>query len=137
MAFTETQKTAIRRYLGYPDIYRYRDTRLEGLLDGALSATAETAVIADLALCDAASTKLFGTTLDTAGVKRVEDIEFFENKSMIETRNSARSASGRISITLGVPFFADFWGTDGYPGDQYTEATELRPAGGRGQYEIG
>ncbi len=125
MAFTSDQEARIRRYLGYPDLWRYKDTRLEGAMDSAgADPDASALVIADLAQIAAIDAKITSEGVDNAGVKAVDEIEFFENGGAVETwRNIGRSIIGRISTTLGVPLYADYYGTRGYPGDAFMGGT--------------
>lgn len=126
MALTDQQKAKIRRFLGYPDIFRYKNTRLEGVLQsGTISAEVETLIVADIAKLDAlddALTSTGGTAIGGAGVKKVDEIEFFgSGQTITDLRNIGRMLVGRISTALGVPTFADFFSPAGYPGDFYSE----------------
>lgn len=133
MAFTATQQTQIRLYLGYPDAFRYKNTRLESMIDdGALSPEAETSVIAMLASIALIEAKILSTGLDAAGIKAVDEIHFFENKTWKELRNYGKMYVGRVSITLGVPIYSDVFGTGGYLGDKYSAGGLGTPDNGRG-----
>jgi hypothetical protein len=124
MAFTSAQKALFRRYLGYPDLWRYKNTRLEGAMDTAgEDADAVVLLLADLEKLVEIDTKIFSSGISGAGVKSVDEIEFFEGGAsgsvLTGLRNLGRSVAGRISTTLGVPFYADYFGTGGYPGDGF------------------
>lgn len=121
MAFTDTERAKIRLYLGYPDLFRYKHTRLESVIaDGALSADAEALVIANLTAIDAVLADL-GAKFESGSLKRVDEIEFYQTTSSSQGQaalKKARMHASQISITLGVPFYADPFSSDGYPGDK-------------------
>lgn len=117
MAFSDTQKAKIRRYLGYPDIYRDHDPRLESALDVVGGRAEVQALIeADLAALEALETKLTSTQ-SYGGVRRADDIEFFPGEQIASLRTEGRRFVGRMSITLGVPIASDVFGSTGYGGD--------------------
>jgi hypothetical protein len=127
MALTTLQQTQIRFYLGYPDLNRYKNTRLEGVIavSGVLSVDAESIVTDTLTQLVALDAKL--TTIATsvvvqsAGVKKVDEIEFFEKRSVInDLRKVGRMLVTRLSNILGVPIYGDVYGESGYPGDKYS-----------------
>jgi hypothetical protein len=130
---TEDQKASIRLYLGYPDEFRYKHTRLESMLTN-LSAPAETQIAGLLAKLATIETAFMTTGVTNAGVKRVDEI-WFENgsKAASEVRKTGRTLVGRISIITGVPIYSDVFGTAGYLGDSFS------PGGGRstGFYGLG
>ena len=121
MAFTSLQKVKIRLYLGYPNLYRYKHTRLESAMD-AVEPDAETLVAADLTALDAIQSNLSTSVATDGGIKRVDEVEFFsESGSRKEGRAAARQIVTRISTILGVPIYADVFGEAGYPGDAWSE----------------
>ncbi len=133
MALTTTQKAQIRQYLGYPDLWRYKHTRLEGVLDGQLDADAEALIVTALANIATVEAKILSSTLNTSGIRKVDEIEFFKNSASIEVMKLGRMYVGRISITLGIPIYSDIFGTQGYLGDQYSAGGLGQPInGGRG-----
>lgn len=125
MAFTSAQKAQLRRYLGYPDLWRYKNTRLEGAMDAAgEDPDASALVIADLASLAAIDAKFQAKGMSSAGIKRVDEIEFFEGGAVVEgIVRIGRIIIGRISATLGVPLYADYYGTRGFPGDGFMGGT--------------
>lgn len=122
MAFSDAQKTQIRRYLGYPDVYRQAHTRLESAIDvvGSRPDT-QTLIESDLAALVAIEAKLSGAVLSSAGVRKVDEIEFFQNGSLDITRKEGRRICGRLSVTFGVPLASDVFGTSGYGGDGWMQ----------------
>ena len=122
MAFSDAQKTQIRRYLGYPDVYRQANTRLESAIDVVGSPhDTQPRTETDLAALAAIETKLSGSVLSSAGVRKVDEIEFFQNGILDITRKEGRRICGRLSVTFGVPLASDVFGTSGYGGDGWMQ----------------
>ena len=122
MAFTDDQKTQIRRYLGFPDVFRASNTRLESAMDviGGRSEV-QSMIESDLAAITAIEAKLTDS-LSSAGIKKVDEIEFFEAGQRKAIREEGRRLCGRLSITMGVPLVADAFGERGYMGDGFMGA---------------
>lgn len=126
MAFTAAQKVKLRLYLGYPSIFRYRDSRLESVLDVVgEDAEAKAEIEALMASILTIETSLT-SSLGTAGLKRAEDIEWYQagSGSSVTPEMSAKYAEGkrfinRISLMLGVPLYGQYYGGSGYPGDAF------------------
>jgi len=122
---TAVQLTQIRAYLGYPDLFRYKDTRLEGTFN-ILSPEAEdkvTLLLRRLLVIDA---RLYGdgskagVLLSASGIEAVDEIKFFAGMALKECVSIGRQLIGQLSTLFGVPTFADYYGPGGYPGDSYT-----------------
>lgn len=130
---SDTQKAQTRLYLGYPDHFRYKNTRLESVLDN-LSAEAETQVTSVLASIVIVETALLSAGVTAAGLKRVDEI-WFENgsKRASEIRKSGRMFVSRLSIIAGVPIYSDVFGTGGYLGDSFSSGGSR----GTGFYGLG
>lgn len=126
MALTADQKTKVRLYLGYPDQFRYKNTRLESVFD-SMSPEAEALIVSYLSTLATVETAILSgpaSPLVVAGVKRVDEIWFFEgpggsNPGFKDLRKAGRYFSGRISIVMGVPIYSNAFGTDGYLGDSF------------------
>lgn len=125
MAFTEPQRVQIRLMLGYPDVFRSYNPRLEGVFDVIGSRPDTQAAVVDLLTKIAALDLQLGTILSLAGLKRAEDVEWYQ---ALNTKMSApmqavatlgRIYIGRMSALMGVPIYSDFFGTGGYAGDNY------------------
>lgn len=132
MALTATQQAQIRQFLGYPDLFRYKNVRLEGAISGNLSAEAEALIVAQLAQLTTIDTALVsGVGLTSAGIKKADEVEFFGAMVTINSlRALGRTVAARIGTTLGVPFFSDYFGGSGYPGDAYSDILGVGGSGG-------
>lgn len=134
MAFTEAQRVKIRLSLGYPDVFRASNPRLEDAIDvvGERPDTqAEIETI--LARIAAADTKV-NNVLEQAGVKRVDEVEFFGGSdgatSLDEVRSHGRMWVNRLSIAFGVPRANDIFSGRGYSGDWWGDASVQVYGGG-------
>jgi hypothetical protein len=143
MALTDTEKAKCRHYLGYPSLFRYLNTRLEGTFT-ALDAVAEARIQTLLTALDALDVELTSAFTSSAGIKKVDEVEFFpagsgEKGQIGWMRSRGRELVGRLSIILGVEKYADYFGESGYPGDQYTRNSggQLNNPGGGGALPLG
>src|SRR5690554_4155299 len=124
MALTDSQKAQVRLYLGYPDGFRFKHTRLESVMDN-LSPEAEVQIASLLTSLAALDTQILNSTAAAAaGVKRVDEITFFDpvngmNVGFKNGKEAGRYLVGRLSIILGVPINASAFGSGGYPGDSF------------------
>ncbi len=135
MAFTDAQKAKIRRYLGYPDVFRYANTRLESAIDVVGGrAEVQALVEADLAALDTIDAKLSSVASSQGGLKRIDDIEFYEGQAVSQIRSDGRRMAGRLSITFGVPIEGDVFGSGGYTGDGWSGACHQY---GGGMFRLG
>ena len=127
MAFTEAQKAQVRLALGYPYTYQDRNSRLESAFDllGA-DAAVSAIVVSVLTSLTAVGTSL-AASLSKAGLKRAEDIEWYQSgggSSVIDQqRAEGRRYCGQLSILFGVPIMADMFGVAGYEGDRWMGAS--------------
>lgn len=102
MAFTGVQKAKIRLYLGQQDSYRFINLRFESALE-VCSPEGQTEVIAILTRLDTLDAQLDGGVIDAAGVKRVDEVEFFDPKakgSVVRAR--MLELAWRMAKLLGV-----------------------------------
>lgn len=108
MSFTEAQRVSIRTYLGYPSV------SVDSSLDGAIDAAGQSpaiqsqveAILAQLALVDAKQTGVLGQ----AGIKRADEIEFFEGSSLRDVGALGRTLVRRLAALLGVGVAVDIYG---------------------------
>lgn len=105
MAFTETEKARIRRYLGFSQGFHDVDTRLEGQLD-TLPLTwpeAETQVRDILAMLDAVDRKLQGAALGNLNFTEiVGEIKFLGPEQLNALRGHGRTLIQRLAITFNI-----------------------------------
>jgi hypothetical protein len=121
MAFSTTQRTQVRMYLGYPSLLDSNtDYKLESMLDTIGSQPSEQAtveaILTELATLDAAIAT-GSTTVDARGaVKRADEVEFFgpheSGGGVTSAKSRARTLCGRLSMRLGVPLAGDYFGTN-------------------------
>lgn len=114
------QKAKIRLFLGYPDHFRYKHTRLESVLDN-LSHEAEVQVAELIGKIEEIETQALSAGTVNAGIKRVDEIWFETGTTRVTTvRKTGRHYVGRLSILLGVPIYSDYFGGAGYLGDSFS-----------------
>lgn len=125
----DMQKALVRLYLGYPDHFRYKHTRLESVLEN-LSPDAEVQIGDNLTKI-ASIEEIILDAINTAGIKRVDEI-WFENgtKRLTELRKAGRQYVSRISIITGVPIYSDVFGSQGYLGDSFSGSGGGQGGGG-------
>ncbi len=136
MAFTEAQKVDIRFYLGYPDVYRYANSRLESAMDVVGGRTESQAKVESLlaklnALYGTDSNSPLEQQVNFAGIKKVESaddvVEFGSTNgaggagSQISTDQSVygRKIVSALSSFMGIPVASDVFGKYGYIGDNW------------------
>ena len=138
MAFTSAQKKDIRKYLGYPQLNRYRDTRLESAIDVVgedVDASAEVvALLTEIAAIDAKITAGAGsgasTSTFTGSLKKADEVEWYALGTSSGTtggatpttasfRDQGRVLCSRLSQLMGIPLWGDYYGSLGYPGDWF------------------
>lgn len=98
---TATERTSIRYFLGYSETSVIGSSPLESGMD-TVSATAETrirTILADLAAVEAA----LRTGVGSGGIKRVEEVEFFEGGQRTDQRQEGRRLCYALGSLLGVP----------------------------------
>jgi hypothetical protein len=100
MALTSSQKAQVRRYLGYPDGYRYVYTELENAMT-ALSAEGETLVGTILTSLALIETKL-AASWDRMKVTQVEDVHFAGSGEIGALRNEGRRLATDLASLLSV-----------------------------------
>src|SRR6478735_11539331 len=80
MAFTETQKDQIRRYLGYPAAFRDQNYQLESMMDtvgaNAVESASVVAILTELGTVDAVIAGGGAVSYETGPLKAVDEIEF-------------------------------------------------------------
>lgn len=128
MAFDEATRVQVRFSLGFSDVFRQNDPRLEGALDVVQDRPDTVTLIQTiLANIQTVQTSVL-TSLSGAGLKRAEDIEWYEGNGPSGSayidgqRSIGRQFCNQLSIILGVPLQADIFGEAGYTGDAWMGA---------------
>lgn len=123
---TDEEKADIRFYLGYPDVYQQLNPRLESALDVVGNKSYQMTKVRSILLkLKEVEEKMseYDSILETAGIKRVEEIEFFNDKEAKNKESTLKSEGRRLvnqlSIIFGVPAVNDVFGTSGYQGDSW------------------
>ncbi len=120
MSLQLAEKQQIRLYLGYPNAFRYASTRLEGMFS-TLDDEAVDQVRAVLTSIAAVDQLIITIGLANIGLKRVDEVWFTDGVTQInQQRKAGRIFIGQLSIILGVPINADYYGQGGYPGDSFS-----------------
>lgn len=125
---TNLEKAQLRSFLGYPNMYRYKNPRLESAMDG-LDDDVLTLVRAAVTKVLAYDEALGSDGLDSVGVKKVDEVEFFGRsgayggESKVDgIRRLGRIQIARISKILGTPINngSDYFDPNGYAGDHWS-----------------
>jgi hypothetical protein len=108
MAFTDPEKAQIRKWLGFPAIFHFRDPRLESAID-AVSAiedggATEDEVQALLVKLAAIETKI-EAALDCLGTVQVDKIMTDNARAIAVLESRGRKLCGRLSVVLGLNGF--------------------------------
>lgn len=119
MAFTAAQEVKIREYLGVPDLFRYRDSRLEDAIKIVGSHPESQAAVEAILAKIAGVEESLQSALATAGMKRAEDVEWYRAEEIESKRTEGRRHCARLSQFLGVPILSDAFGTQGYVDDEW------------------
>jgi redox-regulated HSP33 family molecular chaperone len=123
MAFTDSQRDQIRRYLGYPAAFRDQTYQLESMMDtvgdNATEQASVEAILTELATVDAALAAA-GTSAQVMGaLKAVDEIEFHAATGSTATDSMtamkrAKMLVERLRQRFGVPLAGDYFGTGAF-----------------------
>lgn len=129
MAFTDSQKMDIRKYLGVPFGFYTLTSRLESMMDlVGQNATAQTEIetwLTRLSAIDTALTSSSSSTVSYGPLKAVDEVEFFEPKddseggASISLIDQGRTLIDRMARAFGVSDIlphGDYFGTTGPAG---------------------
>ena len=111
MALTAAEKIKVRRYLGYPTVVPSNDFLGRTMNDlSAEAATEISAILVQIAAIDSAAISAASAS-GRAGIKRVEDVEFFGAGSSFAAQDAMRAKLvNDIANMLGVPLFSSSGG---------------------------
>lgn len=136
MAFSETQKVDIRFYLGYPDVYRYANPRLESAIE-VVGTRPESQARVEIMLAklngfygNGVTPSAMDQQIARAGISKVESaddlVEFGGGNSDTSSNaiadaqsSAARRLVSALSSFFGIPIASDVFGTRGYVGDNW------------------
>lgn len=136
MAFTTSEAAAIRHALGYPQVYRHANPRLESALavvGGDIDAA--TIVRGLLASIAGVRAQIEAVALPSAGVSGLDKggVELHGAHAQIAgMRKIGRGYVGELSGLFGVPRSADIFGESGYQGDGWKANNGLSTIAGLG-----
>lgn len=116
MAFSNAEKTRIRRYLGFSELYRQIDTRLETQLDAlpANNPDAETQVRALLGRVGAIDDAIQGkalTRLDASEI--IGEVKLLGPEQLRALRTQGRMLINQIAITFDLTPLRDYFDEGG------------------------
>lgn len=129
---TDEEKSDIRFYLGYPEVFIYNNSRLENAMDvvgsNIIVMNRIRSILAQIKQLEEKISE-YDSVLETAGIKRVEEIEFFNEKEAKSKeqalKKEAKVLVGRLSSILGTPINGDVFGTKGYQGDEWSNHNSM------------
>lgn len=126
MAFTETQKDQIRRFLGYPGGFRDSNYRLESMLDtigaDSVEQSSVESILTELVTLDAAiatGATGAGGVYGAGALKRVDEVEFYNvtgesgstNAGLVTALRRAKMLVERLRQRFGVDLAGNYFGT--------------------------
>jgi hypothetical protein len=122
MAFSETQKDQVRRFLGYPGGFRDSNYRLESMFDtigsNAVEQASVEAILTELVAIDAAiGTGAASATASYGPLKKVDEVEFYDANSSngssdtVTALRRAKMLVERLRQRFGVELAGNYFGT--------------------------
>lgn len=113
---TELEKIKIRMYLGFSNVYQGRNFRLENVFQIYNENPGVLIIIRDLLGKLQTIEDSLQETINTHGIKQVDEIIFFGNKdgnSYDGLLSQGRQLISRLSILFGIKPVSDYFGTKG------------------------
>ncbi len=112
MAFTQHERAHIRRYLGFSELWKDRDMRLEGQLDSLpvqspFAAIQVSTILVSLAAIDA---KIQSALLENLDLRVADEATFLGPEQIEALQNGGRSLIMQIAITFDLHPRRDFYG---------------------------
>jgi len=113
MSFTLPQRVAIREYLGWSQLFKQIDPRLEGQMDNLPITTpdAVTTVVALLADLAAIDTALQNAAMTNLTLSKAEDVIFLGGEQLSELRRQGRMKIQQLSIIFELEPKRDYYET--------------------------
>jgi hypothetical protein len=113
VAFTDSQRAAVRLYLGWPARFWQMNSRLEQAMNAIESQAEEvtvcTGLLTELAAHDTRITACYGRLK----AMKVGSIELTGHGELMALRSEGRRLSGRLAATLAVDVQHDVWSGSG------------------------
>lgn len=104
MAFTDAEKAQIRKWLGFPALFHYRDPRLESaihavevLADGGATEEQIRGLLAKLAAVETAIDEV----AECVGTVKVNGVEVDQARAQLLHERRGRRYVGQLSVALG------------------------------------
>jgi hypothetical protein len=127
MAFTSAESFKVRHYLGYPQVYRQSNPRLESAITLVGEDVDAVAAVQGLIVSiENVLTAIGSAGINAAGVKSLDQgaLEFFGGGSSGVTKTAGLNSIGKqyvaqLSGIFGVPIATNIFGTVGYEGDAW------------------
>jgi len=135
VSFTSAESYKIRKYLGYPQVYRQSNPRLESAIEVVGNDVDAVADVRDILSKIAVVESFLTSALDTAGLKSADnqEVEWYPDKSgsspVVSLNQQANKFCNQLSIIFGVPIICRIFGTEGYIGDQWKQFGSMTGAG--------
>lgn len=126
MSFTSAQAASIRQYLGYPQVFRYANPRLESAITTVGSDADVSALVIDkLTKIAAIEAQIVNIATISAGVKKADDVELYDdasgNKVLKGLCRQGNMYCAQLAGNIGVPLPKQYFSTTGYTGDNWMD----------------
>lgn len=117
MAFTNMEKIKIRLYLGYNDLYAQFNSYLESAIAQADQDADRVTLIRDMLAKIEETDLIVQDSIENAGLKRLEDIEFYPDGQQLAYMNKqGMILTKRLAIIIGVAKFSEYFNSKDFPG---------------------
>ena len=141
MTFTTAQAAQIREYLGYPQVYRDANPRLESAITVVGSDTdASNLVLDKLTKIAAIEAQIVNVATIAAGVKKADDVELYDdasgNKVLKALCRQGNMYCAQLAGTFGVDVLKQFFSTTAYNGDNWKQYGDGSTSGSRSSFSL-
>lgn len=117
MAFTNMEKIKIRLYLGYNDLYAQFNSYLESAIAQVDQDADRVTLIRDMLAKIEETDLIVQDSIENAGLKRLEDIEFYPDGQQLAYMNKqGMILTKRLAIIIGVAKFSEYFDSKDFPG---------------------
>ena len=141
MSFTSAQAASIREYLGYPQVYRDANPRLESAITQVGSDVDASALVIDkLAKIAAIEAQIINVATIAAGVKEAEEVKLYDdasgNKVLKGLCRQGNMYCAQMAGTFGVNPLKPYFSTTGYTSDDWKQYGNGGTSGSRGSFDF-